>query len=226
VSAEEDRVVGVEERGPVRPEFVGQVGRVLADLPRFLAAPLHRQHHLRWRADQDEVDAELPGDVLYPQAQFRATRAVTIGAPPALVWPWLVQVGAGRAGWYSDDLLDNLGRPSATDVVPRWQDLRVGQWIPMSPWGPPTDRNAFRVAEFEEPRWLLWTKPGSSWVWSLTPLPGGKTRLVTRVCVVYDWSHPLGAALAVVLMEFGDFPMQRRMLLGIRERAEALASRT
>jgi hypothetical protein len=112
--------------------------------------------------------------------------------------------GAGRAGWYSDDLLDNLGRPSATAVVPRWQDLRVGQWIPMSPWGPPTHRKAFRVTEFEEPRWLLWTKPGSSWVWSLTPLPGEKTRLVTRVCVVYDWSHPLGAALAVVLQQSHD----------------------
>jgi hypothetical protein len=216
-------VVGVEEREPVRVEVVRQVGHVLADLPRFLAAPLHRHHHLRWRADQDEVDAAMPGDELVPLAQFRATRAVTIAAAPQQVWPWLVQVGAGRAGWYSDDLLDNLGRPSATEVIPAWQHVEVGQWVPMSPWGPPSDRNAFRVAAFEEPRWLLWIKPGSSWAWSLTPLPGGKTRLVTRVRVVYDWSHPLGAALAVLLMEFGDFPMQRRMLLGIKARAEALA---
>ena len=216
-------MVGVEEREPGRAEFVRQVGHVLADLPRFLVAPLHRHHHLRWRADQDEVGAELPGDEVISRAQFRATRAVTIDAAPRLVWPWLVQVGAGRAGWYSDDLLDNLGRPSATEVVPAWQGLRVGQWVPMSPWGAPTARNAFRVTAFEEPRWLLWTKTGSSWVWSLTPLPGGKTRLVTRVRVRYDWSRPLEAAFGVVLMEFGDFPMQRRMLLGIKARAEALA---
>jgi hypothetical protein len=222
VSSEDDRGVGVGES--VRAECVRQVGHVLADLPRFLTAPLHRHHHLRWRADQDEVDAALPGDVLYPRAQFRATRALTIAAPPQQVWPWLVQVGAGRAGWYSDDLLDDLGRPSATEVVPEWQHLQVGQWVPMSPWGPPPDRTAFRVAAFEELRWLLWTKPDSSWVWSLTALPGGKTRLVTRVSVVYDWSRPLGAALAVLLMEFGDFPMQRRMLLGIKVRAEALAA--
>jgi hypothetical protein len=90
----------------------------------------------------------------------------------------------------------------------------------MSPIGPPSDRNAFRVAAFDEPRWLLWTKPDSSWVWRLTSLPGRHARLVTRVHASYDWTRPFAALLSVVLMEFGDFAMQRRMLLGIKARAE------
>jgi len=107
----------------------------------------------------------MPGDALFPRAQFRATRAITIAAPPDVVWPWLVQVGCGRAGWYSDDLLDNLGRPSATVLVPGLQHLEVGQWVPMSPKPPPSERTALRVDSFEVDRWMLWTKPDSSWAW-------------------------------------------------------------
>ena len=147
-----------------------QVGDVLADLPFFLTAPLHRRGHLRWGASPDEVIAAMPGDDLFPDASFRATRAISIAAPPELVWPWLVQLGCGRAGWYSNDLLDNAGRPSATTIQPQWQDLQVGQWIPMSPKPPPTERSAFRVDSFEVDRWLLWTKPDSTWSWKLTPI--------------------------------------------------------
>jgi len=63
------------------------------------------------------------------------------------LWPWLVQVGACRAGWYSDDLLDNLARPSATEIVGDRQHVVFGDRVPMPPFGPPTDRTAFRVAE-------------------------------------------------------------------------------
>jgi len=163
----------------------------------------------------------MPGDARLHGAQFVPTRAITIGAPPELVWPWLVQVGSGRAGWYSNDLLDNLGRPSARVLVPALQELRVGQWIPMSPFGTPTVRTAFTVDSFDPGSWLLWSKPDATWAWRLAPLPGGRTRLVTRVHARYEWGHPASALLGVVLMEFGDFAMMRRMLLGIRDRAEA-----
>lgn len=211
-------------RGPTACELVRQVGAVLTDLPLFLTAPLYRRRHLRWGAEPHEVAAGLPGDGLCPDASFLATRAITIAATPEQVWPWLVQVGAGRGGWYSDDLLDNLARPSATEVLADLQHVKVGEWVPMSPWGTPTERTAFRVEAFDAPHWLVWTKPDSSWVWRLTRLPGGGTRLLTRVRAHYDWSRPLTALFGVVLLELGDFAMQRRMLRGIKARAEHLAA--
>jgi hypothetical protein len=131
-----------------------------------------------------------------------------------------VQVGCQRAGFYSNDLLDNLGRPSATTIVPGLQHLQIGERVPMSPSPKPSDRTDFAVHSFELNKWLLWTKSDSTWVWQLRPTESG-TRLVTRIHAVYDWGHPLSALLGVVLMEFGDFAMMRRMLLGIRERAES-----
>jgi len=210
---------------PSRTELSREVRTVAADLPLFLTAPLFRRWHLRWGATPAEVASAMPGDELLPRAQFRCTRAVTIDAPPEAVWPWLVQVGCLRGGFYSNDLLDNLGRPSARDIVAELQHLEVGQWVPMSPTAP-SDVTALRVDGFEVNRWLLWRKPDSTWAWTLTDLGGGKTRLVTRVHAVYDWTKPAIALLGVVLMEFGDFAMMRRMLLGIKQRAEALHART
>ncbi len=203
-----------------RRALVGQIRDVLFDLPVFLTSPLYRKWHLRWGATPDEVFATMPGDAVLPAAQFRATRAITIDASPDDVWPWLVQVGCLRAGWYSNDLLDNLGRPSATTIEPRLQHLAVGQWVPMSPKGPPSERTALKVDSFELNRWLLWTKPGSTWSWQLTPTAESGTRLVTRIHAAYDWRHPANAFFGVVLMELGDFAMMRRMLRGIKVRAE------
>lgn len=202
------------------PQMIVQIATVLADLPRFLTAPLYRRRHARWNATAAEVAAAMPGDGRVRRPQYRCTRAVTIHVPPAEVWPWLVQVGCLRGGWYSNDLLDNLAYPSARHIVPRLQHLHVGQWVPMSPT--PATNTAFRVDSYDEPYWLLWTKPDSSWSWTLTPTAAGGTRLVTRVYARYDWSRPISAILALLLMEFGDFAMMRRMLLGIRQRADVL----
>jgi hypothetical protein len=194
---------------------------VVRDLPAFLTAPLHRRRHLRWGATAMEVSAPMPGDDHLPRAQFNATRAISIDAPPEAVWPWLLQVGCLRGGWYSHDLLDNLGHPSATTILPAFQHLEVGQWVPMSPKPPPTSRTALRVASFEAYHRLLWTKPDSSWAWQLTPTDQGGTRLVTRIHTFYDWRHPLSALLGLILMELGDYAMLRRMLRGIKARAES-----
>jgi hypothetical protein len=208
---------------PTRRELVAEVGDVVRDLPALMTAPLYRPWHLHWGATPADVAGTLPGDTFLPRAQFKATRAIDIDAPPGTVWPWLVQIGCLRAGWYSNDLLDNLARPSATTVIPDLQQLQVGQWVPMSPTGSPSERTAFTVHSFEVNKHLLWTKPDSTWAWQLTLTDDGGTRLVSRIHAVYDWRHPLTAIFGVVLMEFGDFAMQRRMLRNIKTRAEALA---
>ena len=208
---------------PARRQLAAEIGNVAHDLPAFMTAPLYRRWHLRWGATPAEVAAALPGDALLPRAHYRSTRAITIDAPPDAVWPWLVQVGCLRAGFYSNDLLDNLGHPSATTILPELQDLQVGNWVPMSPAATPTDRTAFKVHSFEENAWLLWTKPDSTWAWRLSPADASGTRLITRIRAVYDWQHPLTALLGVVLLEFGDFAMLRRMLRGIKTLAESLA---
>jgi hypothetical protein len=119
----------------------------------------------------------MPGDALVRDAQFIATRAITIDAPPEAVWPWLVQVGCLRAGWYSNDLLDNLAHPSATTIVPELQHLEVGQSVSMAPT--PSETTAFKVHDFEINRWLLWSKSDSTWLWRLSSQDGNQTRLVT-----------------------------------------------
>lgn len=204
---------------PTSRELIHEIRTVAQDLPLFLTAPLYRRWHLRWGATPAEVASAAPGDDLLAGAQFRATRAVTINVPPEQVWPWLVQIGCLRAGFYSNDLLDNLGHPSAWTVIPELQQLEVGQWVPLSPT--PSEATAFRVEAFEVGRTLLWRKPDSTWVWVLTELPQGRTRLMTRVYARHDWAKPVTAVLSVVLLELGDFAMMRRMLLGIKERAEA-----
>src|SRR5690349_6473826 len=78
-----------------------QIAEIAAASPRFAFAPLYRRVHLRWGATDAEVTAPMPGDELVPEPSFSATRAITIDAPPEAVWPWLVQLGYGRAGFYS-----------------------------------------------------------------------------------------------------------------------------
>ena len=203
--------------------LAGQIADVVRDVPALLTAPLYRRRHLAWGATAQEQLVDMPGDELFPVAQYRSTRAITIQARPEAVWPWLVQVGCGRAGFYSHDLLDNLARPSATTILPAFQHLEIGQWVPMSPSPTPTDRTALRVRSFVVDRQLLWAKPDSSWAWQLTPDGLGGTRLVTRIHAVYEWkTHPVMALFGCVLMEFGDFAMLRAMLRGIKQRAEAV----
>ena len=203
---------------PTTRQLLVEVRDVATDLPALLTAPLYRSQHLRRGATPAEVAAPLPGDGLVENAQYQSTRAISIAAPPEAVWPWLVQVGCLRAGWYSNDLLDNLAHPSATDLIPDLQHIEVGQRVPMSP--KPSASTSLKVHNFVANQWLLWTTPDSTWSWQLTLTDDG-TRLITRINTRYDWRHPLSAVLGLVLMEFGDFAMLRRMLEGIKDRAEA-----
>jgi hypothetical protein len=199
---------------------LGSLGEVIAGVPLFVGAPLVRTRHLRWGATDAEVRGPMPGDEIVPAASFSATRAITIAAPPERVWPWIVQVGFGRAGFYSYDLLDNLGRSSADCILPDCQAVQVGDWVPMA--SKINETTAFKVKAFESNQWLIWDKPDSTWVWKLEPLTGGRTRLITRLKQYYDWKSPAGTVLTLILAEFGDFAMMRKMLLGIKARAEKM----
>jgi hypothetical protein len=202
-------------------EVARSAADVLVALPRFLTAPLYRHWHLRWGATDAEVAAAMPGDEIDPEPSFSATRAITIQAPPAKVWPWIVQIGTGRAGFYSYDLFDNAARPSADHILPQFQSIRVGDWVPMS--SKVNQTTGFKVQAFQPNQWLLWAKPHSTWAWQLTPIDGGGTRLVTRLKENYDWRSPGLALFTVILFEVGDFPMMRKLLLGVKSRAEGTA---
>ena len=198
--------------------IVRSVVDAVGGIPLFLTAPLYRRWHLRWGATDEEVHARMPGDEIVADASFNATRAITIKAPPERVWPWIVQIGYRRAGFYTYDLLDNAGYPSANTILPQYQSVQVGNWMPMAKTI--TETTAFKVNSFETASWLLWDKPDSTWAWALLPLDGGRTRLISRLKQRYRWQTPGSALLTVVLLEFGDFPMMRRVLKGIKARAE------
>jgi hypothetical protein len=204
----------------------GRASRVLdtaGALVLMAITPLIRPVHLRWGASPAEVDGVMPGDELLDRAQFCATRAVTVDAPPESVWSWIVQAGFGRAGFYSYDLLDNLGRPSSDRELTEWQSPQPGGLAaPMA--APATEATSFRVAEIDPPNRLVWSKPDSTWSWRLSAVDGGRTRVVTRLKQRYRIRPD--ALVTVPLIEFGDFAMMRRMLHGLRDRAERSAAGT
>ena len=202
------------------------VVEVLTAVPVWMLTPLVRPWHMRWGATAAELSAPMPGDDVVPRAQFNATRAITIAAPPEQVWPWIVQLGYGRAGFYSYDLIDNGGRRSSERILPQWQHIAVGESIPMFHEAHGL-AIAYTVDSFETHTWMSWVhrpnenKPAdSTWSWRLVELPGRRTRLITRMKQDYRWSTPRLALFNLVLMEFGDFAMERRMLRGIKARAE------
>lgn len=180
-----------------------------------------RPWQLGWGATEDERGRPLPGDDLVERPTFAATRAITMRAGPADIWPWLAQVGVNRAGWYSYDLLDNLGRPSARELIPELLDIKVGDLMPMSPDG----KHGIRVHALDPPCTMLWGTPGdTSWAWILDARPDGSTRVLTRVRSKYRWLSPTIAFS--MLLEFADIWMMRRMLLNLRERVEAVPAPT
>jgi hypothetical protein len=179
-----------------------------------------RPWQLRWGATDDEVARAMPCDDVVKHATFNATRAVTIQARPEQIWPWVVQMGVNRAGYYTYDWIDNLGRPSAQRIIPELQQVAVGDLIPI--YG----KFGLRVKDFAPNRWMLWwdTKGNTSWLWGLYPLDAHSTRLITRMRLRYLWLSP--ALLFDLLADVGDIVMMRKCLLGIKRRAERLSSQT
>ncbi len=188
-----------------------------------------RGRYESWGATLEEVSATLPGDGIVSDPQRVSTRAITIEAEPGAVWPWLVQIGHGRAGLYSYDWLENLvgcDLHSADEVLPEHQVLHRGDVVRMGPEGYPT----FSVAEVEPPHHLILVSAdthtgrptfegsepyGTTWQWTIEPIDAG-CRLLSRQRL----SYPAGQTAMWAVVQPIAFAMERKMLIGIKERAE------
>jgi len=177
------------------------------------------------RASEIERLGSLPGDVLIGEPLGSMTNAVTIRADPCDVWPWLAQMGAGRAGWYSYDVLDNGGQPSAERVMPEHQHLSEDMLYPALPGA--TD--GFTLAAFEPRRFLVigWRVPEGRWLmtWAfvLEQPAAGFTRLIVRARVGPGYTfRGVPWRLSKHVARLVHFVMQRKQLLGIARRAESM----
>ena len=180
---------------------------------------LLRKPVLTWGASSEEAAARLPGDELLDDADGVSTRAVSIDAPPSAVWPWIAQMGPSpRGGAYTYDWIENLlglDMHSVDRVLPEFQHPRVADTIGYGP-------NRMRVERVEPEHALAWRSEDGNWVWAFVLLPDGEsTRLVSR----NRFRLPtLAARLGMLPMEPASLVMERKMLHGIRKRAEALGA--
>jgi hypothetical protein len=187
--------------------------------------PFMRDWCLEWGSSDQEALAIMEGDDLVREPTYQTTLAVTIGAEPSDVWPWLVQMGYRRGGLYSYDWLDRLFRyldgPSAEEILPEFQHLSAGDLIPLGR-GP-----AFPVVTVEPLRALVlggkvnefqWT-----WQFELHRYGPNRTRLISRNRA--SLPRTLGSTVFMGFLEPAAFIMTRKMLLGIKRRAESLARR-
>jgi hypothetical protein len=176
-----------------------------------------RRRILTWGATEGEAQGPLPGDELLTDADGVSTRAITIDARPADVWPWLAQMGPSpRGGAYTYDWIENLlglNMHSVDRVLPDFQRPKVGDTIGLG-------ANEMRLELVEPQRALAWRSADGNWVWAFSLQARGEgTRLISR----NRFRLPsLAARVAMLPMEPGSLVMERRMLLGIKERAEAL----
>jgi hypothetical protein len=189
-----------------------------------VTAVLLRKRLLWWGSSPEEIGAALPGDDLLSRADMTATRAITIDSDAATVWPWLIQIGQGRGGFYSYDVLENLigcDIHSTNEIVTEWQHLNVGDQVRLHP------TIALTVAQVDPGRALV-LRGGVpigktqapfdfTWAFVVTTASGATSRLVVRERYRYlkRW-----AALIVEPTGLVSFVMTQRMLHGIARRAE------
>ena len=179
---------------------------------------LLRRPILTWGATDEEAVERLPGDELLENADGVATRAITIDAPTAAVWPWLAQIGPSpRGGAYTYDWIENLlglNMHSVETVLPQYQQPEVGDSIGLG-------ANQMRLEHVEPGHVLAWRSADGNWVWTFVlDGQGEKTRLISR----NRFRLPTAVArLGMLPMEPASLVMERKMLRGIKQRAERLS---
>jgi hypothetical protein len=191
-----------------------------------LVAALTIYSGMQVRATTAERAKTFPGDDLIPQPIGAVNHAITIHRSPHEVWPWLVQMGSGRAGWYAYDFIDNGGQHSAERILPEYQDISVGSVFPALPGA----RDVFTVAQFDPERSLVlsWRLPGgryqTTWAFVLEQPQRDQTRLIVRGRIASGY-RPYGLPqwVAVLLGRPAHFIMQRKQLVSIRRRTETAA---
>lgn len=178
-----------------------------------------RPYQLNWGATDEEINRAMPGDELEPAPTFLATRAITIEGGAKDIWPWLVQMGYGRAGFYGYDILENLGSPrgirSAEHIIQELQQFTAGDEVPISP----VARLAFYA--LEPNRYMIWaglTGTGG-FTWALYPVDRSHTRLISRIRWTHHWTQP-GLFALDLFTEFTDHLAVRKVLAGIKNRVE------
>ena len=176
-----------------------------------------RPKHLRWGATAEEFKEYLPGDELVPKAIHNATHAITIDAPPNYVWPWLVQLGQNKGGFYSYTALENLvgcQMKNAEVIHPEWQDLKAGDPVWFHPKAPTQ-----QVLILEDKQHMVLGKVGEFvWGFHLKALPGSKTRFIVRG--ISSRKGVFARAVDILFWEPAHFVMERKMMLTIKRLAE------
>ena len=174
-----------------------------------------RPWHLTWGATKEELHLKLPGDPTVQKPDFNATRGISIHSTPEKIWKWIIQIGSKRAGWYSIDWMDNAGIKSADKILPEFQQIEAGQFIPFTP----DQKNGMWVKEFKEYEYILWVdkEAKATWIWYLYPVDGG-SRLVTRLRTKYNWKGIW--IIYYLLYDIGDIIMMSKCMKGIKKRAE------
>jgi hypothetical protein len=191
---------------------------------------LARRHYLRCGSTAEELAMVLPGDELVPNANVTATRAITIAAATDSVWPWIAQIGQGRGGFYTYDFLENLAGcniHSADRIVAQWQSLAVGDGVKLHPevslGVALVDPGTALVLRGGIPMGPVAPPYDFTWAFVVHPQPDGTTRLVVRERYEYTrrWS-----CLLVEPVQLISYIMSRRMLRGIKHRAQQPTFRT
>ncbi len=179
-----------------------------------------RPSQLRRGATADEVARSMPGDDLVSSPTFCATRGISIQGRPEDIWPWLAQMGYGRAGFYGYDLIENVGSRtgirSAVSILPELQHPKTGDVLPISVV-------ASLVLDSIQPgSHLIWrgdaTPPDASFIWALYPVDESHTRLISRIRLRYHWADQ--RLLLDLFTEFADHVAVPKILLGIKGRVE------